>query len=85
MSGTIILDQPQQIAYARMLTLAMGLAFEIKCAPMKYTRFALIPIAKDYGFKGSRKPAALAFMIEKLKEVNPDFEPTQTMQDALAK
>ena len=82
MSG-IVIDTPEGIARARKIALASALALEINTG-MRATRHSLIPIAKSYGFTGSRKPAALKWLVEKMQE-EFGYEPPATVQRALSK
>lgn len=82
MSG-IVIDTPEGIAYARKVALVHALALEINTG-MRATRHSLIPIAKGYGFKGSRKNAALKWMVEEMKK-DHGFIPGASIERALAK
>jgi hypothetical protein len=81
MSETIAIEGRENVARFRLIALAQALAFEINTG-MRMTRQALIPVAKQYGFKGNRKPAALKFIVALMQE-DFGYTPSESVQKAL--
>ena len=69
--------------YFRVVTLIQGLAFEVRVPGMRMTRVALLPIAKEYGFKGNKKIKALAFMDEYARKNFPAYVTSERVQELL--
>jgi hypothetical protein len=79
-----VIDTPEGIQYFRMLSMAHALAFEINVPGMKMSRVSALKAARADGItKSNRKPQALRDVVAALKQVNPDFEPGDTIQKAL--
>lgn len=83
MSAGIMIDTPEGIAAARKIALVQALALEINTG-LRASRHSLIPIAKQYGFTGARKQAALKFMVDQMAE-EFGYTPSNTVERALSK
>jgi hypothetical protein len=62
MDKGFVLDTPEQIDMARLLTLRLGLRTKVKTGMSLTGKVSLIQVAKGYGFKGRTHEAALAFV-----------------------
>jgi hypothetical protein len=82
---TTIIDTPEGINMARLLTIAHSLAFEAVTG-MKMTRISALKVAKADGLtKASRKPAALRDVVAHIQSINPAYEPSKQMLEAMSK
>jgi len=80
------MTKPGMREFVTFTTLAIGLAFEVNHAPMKYTRQSLIAVAKREGYTGpSSKKKALAWTVAVIQMNVPDWEPSESIVKALAK
>lgn len=81
----IIIDTPEGINMYRMLTIAHSLAFEISTS-MKMSRISALKTAKADGLtKASRKPAALRDVVAHIQSINPAYEPSKQILEAMSK
>jgi hypothetical protein len=82
---TTIIDTPEGINMARLLVIAHSLAFEANTG-MKMTRISALKVAKADGLtKASRKPAALRDVVAHIQSIDPTYEPTKQMLEAMGK
>lgn len=79
-SGAIILDTPEQIDMARVITLAHGIAFEITSGMKMSSRYSSVQVANRMGFPGKQKKPALKWLIKEFGLTESD-----TMKKALGK
>lgn len=63
-SGAIILDTPEQIDMARVITLAHGIALEINTGMQMSSRYSSVAVARGMGFPGRQKKGALKWLIK---------------------
>lgn len=79
-SGAIILDTPEQIAAARVITLAHGIALEINTGMRMSSRYSSVQVANGMGFPGRQKKAALKWLIKEF-----GLTESESMKKALGK
>jgi hypothetical protein len=80
-----MIDMQQHGGTVRLITLMHSLSLEINTG-MRATKFALIPIAKQMGYKGkAKKIDALRWTIEEMRKIDPEFEVKPSIQKALDK
>ena len=81
---SIMITGSENIAKAREIAIAQGLALEINTG-MKATRSASpLAIVRDMGFKGGRKPAALKWLTDKMT-AEWGYTPSASIERALSK
>jgi hypothetical protein len=85
MSAGIIAAGEAQTRLFAIVTIAHGLALEINTG-MKVSRMGALQGARNHGLiapNGRSKKAALKAAVKLLKEVNPDYQPSESIKKAL--
>lgn len=86
MSAGIMITGTENIRTATILTVAHGLAFEIKTGMQMSSRGSMLKAAKIQGIvpaTSRSKKAALKECVKLLKERQPDYTPSKTITEVL--
>lgn len=85
MCNDVVIERDEKVHWLTVIGVASGLALEIKTG-LRHSRGSVMLVAKRHcGSARRTKKGVLRDYVEWIKENVPDYEPPQTIRDALTK